>query len=71
MQAAAKLLAERGARVALAGRTPDQLAEVAVAIGGAGGTAITVICDGSDEDSVRSAIAATVETWGATRCSCR
>jgi NADP-dependent 3-hydroxy acid dehydrogenase YdfG len=42
VQAAAKLLAERGARVALAGRTPDQLAEVAEAIGGTGGTAITV-----------------------------
>jgi NAD(P)-dependent dehydrogenase (short-subunit alcohol dehydrogenase family) len=63
-QAAAKLLARRGARVALAGRTPDQLAEVAEAIGGAGGTAITVTCDVSDEDSVRSAIATTVETWG-------
>lgn len=44
-QAAAKLLARRGARVALAGRTPDQLTEVAEAIGGAGGTAITVTCD--------------------------
>jgi NAD(P)-dependent dehydrogenase (short-subunit alcohol dehydrogenase family) len=63
-QAAAKLLARRGARVALAGRTPDQLTEVAEAIGGAGGTAITVTCDVSDEDSVRSAIATTVETWG-------
>src|SRR5215212_5699 len=63
-QAAAKLLARRGARVALAGRTPDQLTEVAEAIGGADGTAITVTCDVSDEDSVRSAIATTVETWG-------
>jgi NAD(P)-dependent dehydrogenase (short-subunit alcohol dehydrogenase family) len=63
-QAAAKLLARRGARVALAGRTPDQLAEVAEAIGGVGGTAITVTCDVSDEGSVRSAIATTVETWG-------
>jgi NAD(P)-dependent dehydrogenase (short-subunit alcohol dehydrogenase family) len=63
-EAAAKLLARRGARVALAGRTPDQLAKVAEAIGGAGGTAITVTCDVSDEDSVRSAIATTVETWG-------
>jgi len=35
-EAAAKLLARRGARVALAGRTPDQLAKVAEAIGGAG-----------------------------------
>ena len=52
-QAAAKLLARRGARVALAGRTPDQLAEVAEAIGAAGGTAHTVTCDVSEEDSVR------------------
>jgi NAD(P)-dependent dehydrogenase (short-subunit alcohol dehydrogenase family) len=63
-QAAAKLLARRGARVALAGRTPDQLTEVAEAIGAAGGTALTVTCDVSDEDSVRSAIATTVEAWG-------
>jgi len=56
-QAAAELLARRGARVALAGRTLDQLAEVAEGIAGAGGTAITVTCDVSDEDSVRSAIA--------------
>ena len=32
-QAAAVLLARRGCRVALAGRTPDELAEVAEAIG--------------------------------------
>ena len=63
-EAAAKLLARRGARVALAGRTPDQLAEVAEGIGGVGGTAIPVTCDVSDEDSVRSAIATTVEAWG-------
>ena len=63
-QAAATLLARRGARVALAGRTPEELDEVAEAIGRAGGTAITVTCDVSDEDSVRSAIATTVEAWG-------
>jgi NAD(P)-dependent dehydrogenase (short-subunit alcohol dehydrogenase family) len=63
-QAAAKLLARRGVRVALAGRTPDELVEVAEAIDRAGGTALTVPCDVSDEDSVRSAIATTVETWG-------
>ena len=63
-QAAATLLARRGARVALAGRTADELSEVAEAIGRAGGTATTVICDVSDEDSVRSVIATTVETWG-------
>ncbi len=63
-QAAAELLARRGVKVALAGRTPDDLIEVAEAIGRAGGTAMTVTCDVSDEDSVRSAIATTVDTWG-------
>jgi NAD(P)-dependent dehydrogenase (short-subunit alcohol dehydrogenase family) len=63
-QAAATLLARRGARVALAGRTPDELLEVAEAIGRAGGTATSVICDVSDEDSVRSAITSTVDKWG-------
>lgn len=63
-QAAATLLARRGARVALAGRTPDELEEVAGAIRHSGGAVITVACDVSDEESVRSAIATTVEQWG-------
>ena len=63
-QAAASLLAQRGARVALAGRTPEELDEVAEDIGRAGGSAITVACDVSDEESVRSAVATTVEKWG-------
>jgi len=63
-EAAASVLAERGAKVALAGRTPDELEQVAERIGRAGGTAITVTCDVSDEDSVREAIATTVETFG-------
>ncbi|HEU5483290.1 MAG TPA: SDR family NAD(P)-dependent oxidoreductase [Microlunatus sp.] len=63
-QAAASVLAERGAKVALAGRTPEELDEVAQSIERAGGTAITVPCDVSDEDSVRQAIAATVEQLG-------
>jgi NAD(P)-dependent dehydrogenase (short-subunit alcohol dehydrogenase family) len=58
------VMAERGAKVALAGRTPDELKQVAERIGRAGGTAITVTCDVSDEDSVREAIATTVETFG-------
>jgi NAD(P)-dependent dehydrogenase (short-subunit alcohol dehydrogenase family) len=63
-QAAAKLLASRGVRVALAGRTPEELDEVAEEIRRDGGTAMSVSCDVSDEDSVRDAIAATVDTWG-------
>ena len=63
-QAAAAAMAHRGVRVALAGRTRDELVEAAEAIGRAGGTAIAVTCDVSDEDSVRTAIATTVEEWG-------
>ena len=63
-QAAASVLADRGAKVALAGRTPEELEEVAEAIRRAGGTAITVPCDVSDETSVRAAIATTVERLG-------
>jgi NAD(P)-dependent dehydrogenase (short-subunit alcohol dehydrogenase family) len=63
-EAAATLLARRGVNVALAGRTPDELVQVAEVIKRAGGSAITVACDVSDEESVRSAIATTVQEWG-------
>jgi NAD(P)-dependent dehydrogenase (short-subunit alcohol dehydrogenase family) len=63
-QAAASVLAARGAKVALAGRTPEELEEVAQRIERAGGTAISVPCDVSDEKSVREAIATTVEKLG-------
>lgn len=63
-QATAQVLARQGVRVALAGRTPDELTEVAEQIESDGGSAITVPCDVSDEESVESAIAKTVEQWG-------
>ena len=63
-QAAATVLAQRGAAIALAGRTAEELTEVAEQIERAGGTAITVPCDVSEEDSVRQAIATTVEKLG-------
>lgn len=63
-EAAATLLARRGVNVALAGRTPDELVQVADVIKRAGGSAITVACDVSDEESVRSAIGTTVQEWG-------
>lgn len=63
-QAAAKVLARRGVKVALAGRTPEELEEVAEEIGRDGGSALTVACDVSEEDSVRAAIATTIEKWG-------
>jgi NAD(P)-dependent dehydrogenase (short-subunit alcohol dehydrogenase family) len=63
-EAAAALLAQRGVKVALAGRTPEELTEVAESIREAGGSAITVTCDVSDEESVRSAMATTLQEWG-------
>ena len=63
-KAAASVLAQRGVRVALAGRTAAELEEVAAAIERDGGTAMAVECDISDEESVVSAIATTVERWG-------
>lgn len=62
--AAATLLARRGVKVALAGRTSEELVEVADEIEQAGGTALPVVCDVSDEDSVRSAISTTVDELG-------
>ena len=63
-QAAAVLLARRRVKVALAGRTAEELVEVAEEIGRLGGSAITVTCVVSDEASVRSAVATTVDEWG-------
>ena len=63
-QAAATVLARRGVKVALAGRTAEELVEVAEGIGRSGGSALTVACDVSDEASVRSAVATTVDECG-------
>lgn len=63
-QAAAAVMAGRGARVALAGRTLDELENAAAEIRRAGGSAIAVTCDVSDEASVESAIARTIQEWG-------
>ena len=63
-QAAAELLARRGARSRWPAGLPTSSPRWPRRSAGAGGTAITVTCDVSDEDSVRSAIATTVETWG-------
>jgi NAD(P)-dependent dehydrogenase (short-subunit alcohol dehydrogenase family) len=63
-EASARLLAERGARVALVGRTQSELDEVAEAIRGAGGEAMTALADVADSDAVAAAVAATVDRFG-------
>ena len=51
----AKVLAANGARVALAARRADRLAALAGEIVADGGTAIAVVCDVTDNDSVTAA----------------
>ncbi|MDB4951920.1 MAG: dehydrogenase, short-chain alcohol dehydrogenase like protein [Gemmatimonadetes bacterium] len=63
-EAAAKLLAAEGAKVACLGRTRDELDKVAEAIRGAGGEALTVLADVSKPDEVEAAVAKTVKEWG-------
>lgn len=63
-EASARLLAEHGARVALVGRTQSELDEVAEAIRGAGGEAMTALADVADSDAVAAAVEATVERFG-------
>lgn len=62
--ASARLLAERGAKVALVGRTESELEEVAEAIRAAGGEAMTALADVSDSDAVAAVVDATVERYG-------
>ncbi|XVU28933.1 SDR family NAD(P)-dependent oxidoreductase [Actinoplanes sp. CA-054009] len=61
----AKLLAERGARVALVGRQKEPLDEVAAEIAAAGGEALVLVGDVSDIGDVERAVAATVDRFGA------
>jgi 3-oxoacyl-[acyl-carrier protein] reductase len=58
-RATARLLAERGARVAICGRRPGPIRETAAAIG-----AIPLVADVSDEAQVRTLVAATVRDLG-------
>ncbi len=60
----AKALAAHGARVAVAGRTPEPLRQVAAAITAAGGAAEPVIADVTDERSLDAAAHQVARVFG-------
>jgi NAD(P)-dependent dehydrogenase (short-subunit alcohol dehydrogenase family) len=62
-RATAELLARHGARVALLGRTPDELEQVRRGIAERGGEAITLKADIAQSDDVAGALARLDETW--------
>ena len=60
----AEVLAAAGAKVALAARRADRLAELASEIEGRGGTSLPVACDVTDQQSIVAAIAEAEERLG-------
>ncbi|GAB2615959.1 SDR family oxidoreductase [Pseudactinotalea suaedae] len=63
-EASARMLAARGARVTLVGRTADELEEVAQGVREAGGEALVAVADVSDEEAVAEAVRATLAEFG-------
>ncbi|MCA0458173.1 MAG: SDR family oxidoreductase [Chloroflexi bacterium] len=63
-EAAARVLAREGAKVAITGRTLDELKEVAEDIKEQGGEAIAVKADISKPESIQKAIEKVVDQWG-------
>ena len=63
-QASAALIAREGAKVALLGRTEDELQESAEQIRGAGGEAIPVLADVSQPEDMQRAVERVVGEWG-------
>ncbi|HJP65564.1 MAG TPA: SDR family NAD(P)-dependent oxidoreductase, partial [Actinomycetota bacterium] len=57
-------LARAGAQVALAARTEEDLARAVAAVEDAGGKAISVVTDVTDESSVENLVLATREAFG-------
>jgi NAD(P)-dependent dehydrogenase (short-subunit alcohol dehydrogenase family) len=62
--ATARLLARQGAAVALAARTEDEVVSMAAEISSRGGTALPLVMDVSDEDSVASGFERTSSELG-------
>ncbi|TDE91532.1 SDR family oxidoreductase [Occultella glacieicola] len=63
-EASARLMAARGARVCLMGRTESELEEVAEGIRAEGGEALIAVADISEEAAVGAAVQATVDRFG-------
>lgn len=63
-EAAAKLLAKEGAKVAALGRTDDELKEVVNQIQQSGGEAMPVIADISEADKMQQAYQQVIDQWG-------
>jgi len=62
--ASAKMLAERGARVALVGRTQDELRDARQQIERAGGEALALVADVSDPGAMQDVYAQVQQRWG-------
>jgi NADP-dependent 3-hydroxy acid dehydrogenase YdfG len=63
-EATAKLLAQRGAKVAIAARRADRLDQLRQTIESDGGDVLTVTCDVARRDHVKSLIDQTMDRWG-------
>jgi 3-oxoacyl-[acyl-carrier protein] reductase len=63
-EATARVLAQRGARVAVSARTVGDLERVAADITAAGGQALAAPCDVLDPAQVESMVKRVVDTWG-------
>lgn len=63
-EAAARILAREGAKVAITGRTLDELKEVADDINKQGGEALAIKADISKYESIEKAVEKVVDEWG-------
>jgi NAD(P)-dependent dehydrogenase (short-subunit alcohol dehydrogenase family) len=64
-RAMARRFAAEGAKVAVLSLTPANVERVVGEITAAGGTALGVVCDVGDEQQIKSAVAKTVQAFGA------
>ncbi|MBK0004835.1 SDR family oxidoreductase [Erwinia sp. S63] len=63
-EAAARHLAEKGARVVVAARRLDRIDTLAADINRSGGTAIAVVTDVTNQESVSQLVNVAIEKWG-------